>query len=136
MGRSNTFPKFLLFIDIAWLCIWFGAMVWFETTSPDLASYRAQTRLVFRHIVCTLALIYYISNPKSTIRTLGLIPFLYALLDDLVNLLDVARRLDQTESMVAWNVCAALSSIALSVSALAILWFLYHLYHIKKNNAL
>ncbi len=111
--------RFLLFVDIIWLWGWVAAMIYFESVSPQFAIYRLQTRVIYRHIVCTLALAYNVARPNSS--AFGFFPFIVAWLDDFINLLDLTRRLDPLQSTTGWNLCAWLTGMAFAVSSLAIL---------------
>jgi hypothetical protein len=119
-----TFPKFLLFVDITWLLLWFPVLLWFESAYPALDAYRIQMRLIYRHIVCSLALLYVISNKTATDRLLGILPFIFALLDDIINAINIINRITPIEDQVAYNFSAALTWMALSVSILATFWYL------------
>jgi len=114
--------KFLLIIDIIWLWGWVAAMLYYEIVSPQFAIYRLQTRIIYRHIVCTLTLAYNVVSPNSS--SFGFFPFIVAWLDDFINLLDLTRRLDLIQSSMAWNLCAWLTGMAFGVSSLAILVWL------------
>ncbi len=129
----KQFALLLITIDFIWLMVWFSTLMWFESQSPNFVPYRDELRDAFRHHVCTLALIYYVSSPKPTIRLLGLFPFIYAVLDDFANVLDVTRRMDATESVVAWNMCVALLSIALIVSVCGFIWYIVFWFNFKKK---
>ena len=121
-----TVPKFLLFIDITWVILWFIIICWFEASYPALDTYRLQLRLIYRHIICSLALFYVISHGKKPLPLLAVLPFIYALLDDILNVLNLSNRITPIEDQVAYNFTAALTSIALIVSGLATIWFVIH----------
>ncbi len=120
-----TFPKFLLFIDITWLIMWFCVIMWFESAYPLLDDYRIQLRLIYRHIVCSLALVYVIGQGHKFIPPLGILPFVFALLDDILNTVNLGKRVTPIEDQVAYNFTAALTLIALIVSILATLWIIF-----------
>ncbi len=119
-----TIPKCLLFVDLIWLVLWFIIVMWLEGAYPALDAYRFQVRLIYRHIVCSLALLYVINQRGKYLPLLGIMPFIYALLDDILNAVNVTKRISAVEDVIAYNFTAALTWMALAVSILATCWFI------------
>lgn len=120
----RQFAIFLIIVDFVWLLTWFGTIIWFEAESPNFVVYRHELRDGFRHHVCTLALVYFVVHYRHVPVTIyGFFPFTYALLDDLINVLDITRRADTTESAAAWYMCVVLLSISFAVSVTAFSWY-------------
>ena len=123
-----TFPKFLLFVDITWFLMWFIVIMTFEGLYPSYDAYRIQVRMTYRHIVCTLALAYIVGRQSTRrIHLLGVLPFIFTLLDDTLNVVNLMKRISPIESQVAYNFTAAITWMALSVSILATFWFISHM---------
>jgi len=118
-----TVPKFLLFIgSFCGLSSFVGLKHLTQHSIPTDCNYDS----------CSLALFYVISHGKKPLPLLAVLPFIYALLDDILNVLNLSNRITPIEDQVAYNFTAALTSIALIVSGLATIWFIVH-YYFQEN---
>ena len=122
--RAPQWPWLLLSIDVAWTLYWLAVALYLQL-DPDLygalgAPYRGTHRWQMVHFAT-------LRNTMWTLDEHGIawwVPVIYAVttLADLYNVLEVVLHIDNTGA--AWTLEMVGTSVALAISALALLWTL------------
>jgi hypothetical protein len=134
----NSFPKFLILLEICFLIYWFITQTYitFSYDAVTNEKYRAAGLFIGIHsLISPAAILYAINSPDKPHPSLLWI-FVITLLYDMIELFDVSSRLDQTIVPIAWNLQCASVIWTFSMSVLAVIWYLSVVINSEKGSKL
>lgn len=118
-------PSFLpsvVWLNGAWLLAWFGITVWLSVTSTE-AYVNVCVSLLFQ-LFSVFALLAY-KTPKNRLANLVWFALFFApVLFNVATMVRIFKITDSTTCNVCWQAIAALEITALSLSALALFWYI------------
>jgi len=120
---TMRFAYFILIVDILWVLAWFGISIWYVSDTNLNLTYSNDIRDLLFHNINTVGVIYIIRHKGEHLTWLACIPFLFALLSDINNLVTTCVRLDRAQ-MEAWIAFLILTIVALAASVCGFIIFL------------
>ena len=128
MEQFHRFGITLLWVNGAWLIVWFGVLVWLVTLTTE--AYITTGEILFFQVLTPIAVLSLIEHQRTRkAMNTAYMPWLLALLAPLLISIIVLVRLfkftDRTICEGCWQGLVGLGISAVVLSAIAFLWYLF-----------